>query len=95
MTPPRPQTSRLRRNKVSAPTGRYVTPFKAMGISIGIMIALKITAERMAEVAECRRMTSKVLSQGSVAAKRAGNDGEILGQVVGDGKGCQSTTRHE
>ena len=50
ITPPRPQISRLRRSRASAPTGRYVTPFRAIGISSGMMIALKITADRIADV---------------------------------------------
>jgi len=32
--------------------GRYFTPLRAIGISMGMMRALKITAERMAEVAD-------------------------------------------
>src|SRR5207248_11792683 len=47
-TPPRPQMSRLRRSRASAPTGRYVTPLRATGIRSGMMRALKITADRMA-----------------------------------------------
>ena len=52
MTPPTPQTSRFFRSKASAPSGRYLTPRSATGISSGMMIALKITADRIAEVGE-------------------------------------------
>src|SRR5262249_32060783 len=44
ITPPRPQISRFRRKSASAPTGRYVTPRSAIGMSSGMMSALKITA---------------------------------------------------
>ena len=44
--------------------------------------ALKITADRMAEVAECRFMTSNVFSQGSVAANRAGTMAKYLARSL-------------
>ena len=44
MTPPTPNINRLRRNRAFAPIGRYLTPFKAKGISDGMMMALKMTA---------------------------------------------------
>ncbi len=37
-----------------APIGLYATPFNASGISSGIMIALKITAERIALSGLCK-----------------------------------------
>src|ERR1700675_1070036 len=41
------------RKRASAPKGLYLTPLRATGIRSGIMSALKITAERIAEVGEC------------------------------------------
>ena len=41
-TPPRPQMKRFRRNRASAPTGRYITPLSGMGIRHGMMMASKI-----------------------------------------------------
>ena len=42
-----------------------------MGIKSGMMIALKITADRIAEVGECKFMKSNVFNHGSVAANSA------------------------
>lgn len=47
-TPPSPKINRFRLSKADAPIGLYATPFRAKGIRIGMMIALKITAERIA-----------------------------------------------
>ena len=41
ITPPRPQISRLRRNSASAPSARYFTPLSAIGMSSGMISALK------------------------------------------------------
>lgn len=46
--PPNPYMKRLRRSRADAPIGFYVTPRSASGISNGIIIALKITADRIA-----------------------------------------------
>ena len=54
-----------------------------------------MTAERIAEVGECRCMTSTALSQGSVPANMAGNDREVLRHVVGDREGRQRAARHQ
>ena len=35
ITPPSPYHSRFRRSRAPAPTGRYVTPFRAIGIRAG------------------------------------------------------------
>lgn len=47
-TPPNPKMNRLRLNKADAPIGLYATPFNANGINIGMIIALKITADKIA-----------------------------------------------
>ena len=70
--PPNPQISRFLRKRASAPSGRYDIPFNAMGMSAGIMSALKITAERIADVGECKCMISITLNHGRVPAKSAG-----------------------
>ena len=77
-TPPRPQTSRFRRNKASAPTGRYVTPFSATGIRHGITSALKITADKIAEVGDVRFMKSSAFNCGKVPANSAGTMAKYL-----------------
>ena len=46
-----------RRNSAAAPSGRYFTPRSASGISRMMMIALKMTADRMALDGDARRMT--------------------------------------
>src|SRR5207302_2024931 len=65
-------------NTASAPTGRYVTPFSATGISSGMTSALKITADMIAEVGDARCMKSSAFSHGSVAANRAGTMAKYL-----------------
>jgi hypothetical protein len=46
--PPRPYINRFLLNSAFAPIGLYGTPFRASGINNGIMMALKMTAERIA-----------------------------------------------
>src|SRR6185437_16270139 len=82
MTPPSPQINKLRRSKALAPTGRYTTPLSAMGINSGIMSALKITADKMADDAECRCMMSMALSHGSVEANKAGTMAKYLARSL-------------
>ena len=48
MTPPTPNINKLRRSKALAPIGLYFTPRNANGMSNGMMMALKMTADRMA-----------------------------------------------
>src|SRR5262249_36520467 len=82
-TPPRPQMSRFLRRSASAPIGRYWTPFRAIGMSKGMMIALKITADKMADVGECRCITSIPFSHGSVPANSAGMIAKYLATSLG------------
>ena len=53
-----------------------------MGINSGMMIALKITADKIADVAECRFMMSNGLSHGSVAANKAGMMAKYLARSL-------------
>src|ERR1039458_9284697 len=80
MTPPKPQTSRFLRSSASAPSGRYRTPHRATGMSSGMTIALKITAERIADVGECRCMTSIAFSHGNVPANLLRRQDRIEGE---------------
>src|SRR6202453_3870760 len=70
--PPSPYTSRFRRSKASAPSGRYFTPRKASGTSAMIISALKITAESIAECGFFSPITFKTSSSGNAAANIAG-----------------------
>src|SRR5215469_18029317 len=72
ITPPKPQMVRFLRSSASAPRGRYSTPLRATGMSAGIIKALNITADKIADVGECRCITSMPLSHGSVPANSAG-----------------------
>ena len=58
--------SRLRRSIAAALPGRYRTPRRASGISATMTSALKMTAERMADV-------GVAMNTGTSAAKEAGN----------------------
>lgn len=60
--PPKPKISKLRVKAALAETGLYRTPFKAKGISIMMIIALKITALRIALWGEPRFMIFKAES---------------------------------
>src|SRR5262245_64823815 len=53
-----------------------------MGMRMGMMIALKITADRIAEVAEWRFMMSNGFSHGSVAANMAGMMAKYLARSL-------------
>jgi len=65
--------SRLRRSSASAPTGQYAThPSEQWGISAGMISALKITADRMADDGVFSRITLSVSSHGSVSENNAG-----------------------
>ena len=48
MMPPTPKISMLRARIFPEDMGRYFTPFMARGMRQGMMMALKINAERMA-----------------------------------------------
>ena len=60
-----------------------------------MMIALKITADRIADVGECRCMTSICLQPRQRAGEQRRNDGEVLGHVVGDRERGQRAARHQ
>lgn len=47
-TPPNPKISKFLLRSADAPIGLYATPFKAKGMRMGIIMALKITADKMA-----------------------------------------------
>src|SRR5262245_50823429 len=81
-TPPRPQISRFRRRRASAPTGRYLTPLRATGISSGMITALKITADMMADVGDVRFMKSNLASHGSVPLNIAGTMAKYLARSL-------------
>ena len=59
INPPTPKTSRFLVSALLADTGLYRTPFNARGIKKMIMIALKITALRMALWDDPSRMIFK------------------------------------
>src|ERR1035438_7471122 len=57
---------------MSAALGSYLTPLRASGISATIMSALKMTADKMAELAVARCMMLSTLSAGKTAMNIAG-----------------------
>ena len=57
VVPPFRQNGSQLQQAVAAGAGRYFTPRSASGISATMINALKITAARMADDAECRRIT--------------------------------------
>src|SRR5665213_4549231 len=57
---------------MSAALGSYFTPFSASGISTTMMIALKITADKIADCGECRYMMFSTPSTGNTPANIAG-----------------------
>ena len=78
----RSQISRFRRSKASAPRGWYLTPLSATGINKGMIIALKITAERMAEVGECLQTIADWI-MGNLKEIGAGNGAESRRALCG------------
>ena len=72
ITPPSPQMNKFLLRRSSAPIMRYLTPLRATGINAGIIKALKITADKIADVGEWRFIISTGFSHGSVPAKSAG-----------------------
>src|SRR6266508_3876105 len=64
--------NRLRRSMALALSARNFTPRKDSGISAGMMTALKMTAERIAERGESRRITLSRSSAGKTAENIAG-----------------------
>jgi len=54
----------LRLSSSTAGAGRYFTPFKASGIRKTMTMALKITADRIADAGLVRRITSSAASCG-------------------------------
>ena len=83
--------SRLSRNKIAAPTGRYRTPRNARGMRQMIISALKITADRMAlsrrgQTHDVERIQGRVR-----AGERRWDDRKILGDIVGNAKRRRAT----
>ena len=78
-----------------APIGRYLTPRKASGISATMINALKITAESTAlcGVARLHDVERVELRIGHREGRR--DDGEVLGDIVGDTKGRQRPARDQ
>lgn len=52
IAPPIPYINKLRRSSADAPIGLYCTPLSANGISAGIIKALKIIADNIADSGE-------------------------------------------
>lgn len=79
----------LLRSSCVALAGLKRTPRKASGISSGMMMALKISADFPALFGLDRFMTFSAAICGIVAANSSRQDGEILGHVVGQREGGQ------
>ncbi len=54
-----------------------------------------MTADRIADCGVCRCMMLSAFSTGKGAGEHCGNDGEIFGDVVGDGKRGERAARHQ
>src|SRR5580692_3483987 len=59
-------------NKALAPIGLYATPLNANGINNGIMIALKITADKIALSGLCKFIIFKLCRLGIETINKAG-----------------------
>src|ERR1700683_2574222 len=70
--------NRLRRNNALAPIGLYATQRNAGGISMGMIMALNITADNMADCGLCRSMMFNALNAGMDTINKAGTIAKYL-----------------
>ena len=87
--------SNERLSTAAAPMGRYRTPSSANGIRNTMMMALKMTAERIALRGEARCMTLSGAISGNAPMNNAGRIAKYLAHVVGDRKRRQAAARHQ
>ena len=67
-------------------SARYFTPRNASGTSATMMMALKMTADRIADCGVRRLITLSAFSTGNVDGEHRRNDRKVLGDVVGNRK---------
>ena len=95
ITPPRPQIKRLRRSRASAPTGRYLTPFRAIGNQQGDDDRVEDHRRQDRRGGRMQPHDVERFQPGERRGEHRRNDGEILGQVVGDGERRQRAAGHQ
>ena len=87
--------SRLRRSIWRAATGRYFTPRSDSGISATMISALKMTADRIAELGARQAHDVERVQAREDADEHRRDDREVLRDVVGDREGRQRAAGDE